>query len=205
MSETVQTPQPLVLELPFELDNVFYFTDNGVNDLYVEMELVVRDGAFLDDAQVAQVDETLTWHLNKFFGVDTSRVHFVLVLQVERVHPPGLCADPARVSRRPGHRRQDVHVAVRKDVEVQLDRRFLFDRCAVLGRQVRPHGDAHVVAARVLRQLVHVPLRRAAHQQGLLCVLHGVVYDVQSCVTTQQRRMCSVTTVITNACVQALM
>ena len=76
MSETVETPIPLVLELPFELDNVFYFTDTGVSDFYVEMELVESDGLFLSDTQVAQADETLTWHLADFFGVDASRVHF---------------------------------------------------------------------------------------------------------------------------------
>ena len=76
MSEIVETPEPLVLNLPFELDNIFYFTNTGVDDFYVEMELVDIDGIFLDDAQVAQADETLTWHLAEFFGVDASLVHF---------------------------------------------------------------------------------------------------------------------------------
>jgi hypothetical protein len=76
MSPTVETPQPLVLDLPFELDNVFYFTNSGVDDFYVEMELLGSDGMFLDDAQVAQADEALTWHLAEYFGVDASNVHF---------------------------------------------------------------------------------------------------------------------------------
>ena len=76
MSETVQTPQPLVLELPFELDNIFYFTDTGVDDFYVEVELVSSDGEFMNDVQVAQAEVTLTSHLAEFFGVDASRVRF---------------------------------------------------------------------------------------------------------------------------------
>jgi hypothetical protein len=76
MSPTVETPKPLVLDLPFELDNIYYYTDPGDSDLYVEMELVDGDGRFLDDAEVAQADEALTWHLAEFFGVDASRVHF---------------------------------------------------------------------------------------------------------------------------------
>ena len=76
MSETVETPEPLVLNLPFALDNIFYFTDSIVSDFYVEMELVGSDGMFLDDTQVAQSEETLTRHLAEFFGVDASLVHF---------------------------------------------------------------------------------------------------------------------------------
>ena len=76
MSATVETPEPLVLNLPFELDNIFYFTDTGANDFYVEMELVGSDGMFLDEAQVAESQETLTRHLAEFFGVDASLVHF---------------------------------------------------------------------------------------------------------------------------------
>lgn len=76
MSETVETPEPLVLDLPFELDNIFYFTDAGANDFYVEMELVGSDGMFLDDAQVAQSADTLTRHLAEFFGVDASLINF---------------------------------------------------------------------------------------------------------------------------------
>jgi len=79
MSETVETPQPLVLELPFELENIYYFTDTGVNDFYVEMELVDSDGLFLDETEVAEADEALTWHLAEFFGVDASRVHFEII------------------------------------------------------------------------------------------------------------------------------
>ena len=76
MSATVETPEPLVLELPFVLDNIFYFTDTGVSDFYVEMELADSDGAFLDESQVLQAGEALTSHLAEFFGVDASRVHF---------------------------------------------------------------------------------------------------------------------------------
>jgi hypothetical protein len=79
MPATVETPQPLVLALPFELENIYYFTDTGVDDFYVEVELVDSDGLFLDDAQVAQADEALTWHLADFFGVDASRVHFEVI------------------------------------------------------------------------------------------------------------------------------
>jgi hypothetical protein len=49
MPATVETPQPLVLTLPFELENIYYFTDTGVDDFYVEVELVDRDGFFLED------------------------------------------------------------------------------------------------------------------------------------------------------------
>jgi len=76
MSETVQTPEPLVLELPFELDNIFYFTDTGVSGFYVEMELVSSGGEFLDSVQVAQAKDLLTSHLTEYFGVDASRVRF---------------------------------------------------------------------------------------------------------------------------------
>ena len=79
MSETVETPQPLVMELPFELENIYYFTDTGVNDFYVEMELVDSDGLFLDETQVAEADEALTWHVAEFFGVDASKVHFEII------------------------------------------------------------------------------------------------------------------------------
>jgi hypothetical protein len=79
MSATVETPEPLVLALPFLLDNIFYFTDTGVDDFYVEMELLDRDGAFLDDVHVAEAGEALTSHLAEFFGVDVSRVHFATI------------------------------------------------------------------------------------------------------------------------------
>jgi len=76
MSATVETPEPLVLELPFELDNIFYFTDTGVDDFYVVMELVDSDGTFLDEDEVVNAGEELTSHLAEFFDVDVSRVHF---------------------------------------------------------------------------------------------------------------------------------
>ena len=76
MSRRLEALQPLVLELPFELYNVFHFTDAGVGGFYLEMELIDRDGRFLDENQVAQADEVLTWHLADYFYIDASRVHF---------------------------------------------------------------------------------------------------------------------------------
>jgi hypothetical protein len=78
-SDTLETPQPLVLELPFQLDNVFYFTETGVDDFYVEMDLVGNSGFPLEDAQVSDASAFLAQHLSAFFAVDASRVNLELI------------------------------------------------------------------------------------------------------------------------------
>ena len=78
-SDTLTAPRALVLQLPFELDNVFYYSPSGISDFYIETELYDLAGAPLSNTQIAQSVELLSWQLGEFFAVDVSRVHLSVI------------------------------------------------------------------------------------------------------------------------------
>ena len=78
-SDTLTAPRALVLQLPFALDNVFYYSPSGLSDFYIETELYDLAGAPLSNTQIAQSSDLLSWQLGEFFNLDVSRVHLSLI------------------------------------------------------------------------------------------------------------------------------